>query len=169
MRYSLQTAKRTLALLAAVALTSGCGWQMSRQPRYRSYAPRASQPQLTSSRRPPAGTVEFHHKEVRPRVTEELLNRGEERYNIYCAVCHGKTGAADGVVVQHGFPKPPSFLTAKLRKADDRHFWSAITNGAGRMYPYANRVSSRDRWAITAWIRVLQKADELKKGEAKDV
>ena len=152
-----------IVFLALMLFLSGCGWQMSEQPRYDSYEPLKGQPEKTSSRKPPAGTVLFQSRQKRPALTEELLRRGEERYNIYCSVCHGATGHGDGRIVQHGFPAPPSFHSEKLKAADDLHFWSAITNGAGRMYPYANRVSPEDRWAIVEWVRVLQMAEVLKK------
>lgn len=84
------------------------------------------------------------------------LARGEERFTIYCAPCHGSAGVGNGPVVQRGFPAPPSYLEARLRAAPDRHFFDVITNGYGVMYPYRGRVDAGDRWAIVAWIRHLQ-------------
>jgi mono/diheme cytochrome c family protein len=89
-------------------------------------------------------------------VTREQIDRGHERYDIYCAVCHGLTGDGDGIIVQRGFPQPPSFNTAALRNAPIGHFYDVITNGYGVMYPYASRVAPADRWAIAAYIRALQ-------------
>jgi mono/diheme cytochrome c family protein len=90
------------------------------------------------------------------RVTRELLGRGKERYEIYCAVCHAPTGDGNGIIVQRGFPQPPSFHEQRLRDAPPGHFVDVITNGYGVMYSYAARVSPEDRWAIAAYIRALQ-------------
>jgi mono/diheme cytochrome c family protein len=89
-------------------------------------------------------------------VTRELLTRGQERFDIYCAVCHGRTGDGNGMIVQRGFPQPPSFHEERLRAAPPGHFFDAITRGYGVMYSYAARVSPEDRWAIAAYIRALQ-------------
>ena len=89
-------------------------------------------------------------------VTAATYRRGQERFDIFCAPCHGPTGEGDGMVVQRGFPAPPSYHTDRLRGAPDRHFYEVITQGYGAMYPYADRVSRRDRWAIVAYIRALQ-------------
>lgn len=84
------------------------------------------------------------------------LERGRERYNIYCSPCHGQTGEGNGMIVQRGFSKPPSFHESRLREAPPGHYFRAITNGFGAMYSYAARVAPADRWAITAYIRALQ-------------
>jgi mono/diheme cytochrome c family protein len=84
------------------------------------------------------------------------LERGRERFDIYCSPCHSRAGDGDGMVVRRGFPSPPSYHTARLRNAPDAHFYSVITNGYGAMYSYADRVDARDRWAIVAYIRALQ-------------
>jgi Cytochrome C oxidase, cbb3-type, subunit III len=89
-------------------------------------------------------------------VTRELLNRGQERYGIYCAVCHGPTGRGDGMIVQRGFPQPPSFHEPRLREAPEGYFFNVITRGYGVMYSYADRVEPPDRWAIVAYLRALQ-------------
>lgn len=89
-------------------------------------------------------------------ITEQVLARGEERYNISCSPCHGRTGNADGMVVRRGFPQPPSYHIDRLRSVPDAYFYTVITNGFGRMWSYADQVSPRDRWAITAYIRALQ-------------
>lgn len=85
-----------------------------------------------------------------------LLHRGRERFEIYCAVCHGYTGEGNGMIVQRGFPQPPSFHVERLRGAPIGHFYDVITNGYGVMYSYAARVEPHDRWAIAAYIRALQ-------------
>jgi mono/diheme cytochrome c family protein len=89
-------------------------------------------------------------------VTREVLDRGRERYNIYCSPCHGQTGDGNGMIVQRGFPQPPSFHLERLRTAADGHYYDVITHGFGTMYSYAARVKPTDRWAITAYIRALQ-------------
>jgi len=89
-------------------------------------------------------------------VTEEVLLRGQERYDIYCAPCHGRTGYGDGMIVRRGFSQPPSYHQARLREAPVGHYFDVITNGFGAMYPYGDRITPEDRWAIIAYIRALQ-------------
>ncbi len=89
-------------------------------------------------------------------VTKELVERGRERFNIYCIVCHGPVGNGDGMVVRRGFPKPPTYHDDRLRNAPVGHFFDVITNGWGRMSSYAYQVQPADRWAIVAYIRALQ-------------
>ena len=89
-------------------------------------------------------------------VTEELLNRGEERYKVFCIVCHGPVGNGDGMIVRRGFPKPPTYNDDRLRNAPVGHFYDVITNGWGKMNSYASQVPVADRWAIVAYIRTLQ-------------
>jgi mono/diheme cytochrome c family protein len=89
-------------------------------------------------------------------VTKELIDRGQERFNIYCSVCHGPLGQGDGMVVRRGFPKPPTYHDDRLRNAPVGHFFDVITNGWGRMNSYAYQVQPADRWAIVAYIRALQ-------------
>lgn len=99
-------------------------------------------------------------------VTRELVARGQQRFDIYCAVCHGATGAGNGMIVQRGFPAPPSFDEQRLRDAPVGHFVDVITNGYGVMYSYASRVSPEDRWAIAAYIRALQLSQHAAPGDA---
>ncbi len=89
-------------------------------------------------------------------VTKELLDRGEERYNIYCIVCHGPVGSGDGMIVRRGYPKPSTYHDDRLRNAPDGHFFDVITNGWGKMNSYAHQIPVADRWAIVAYIRALQ-------------
>ncbi len=89
-------------------------------------------------------------------LSRELLDRGRERYNIYCSVCHDLNGEGNGMIVQRGFPRPPSFHIERLRIAPVGHFYRVITYGYGVMYPYSARVPPEDRWAIVAYIRALQ-------------
>jgi mono/diheme cytochrome c family protein len=94
--------------------------------------------------------------EIPIKVTRETMERGRERFEIYCSVCHGLTGEGNGMVVQRGFPRPPSFDEDRLRAAPIGHFYRVITHGYGVMFSYANRVEPEDRWAIAAYIRALQ-------------
>jgi mono/diheme cytochrome c family protein len=91
-----------------------------------------------------------------PPVTMALLERGRERFDINCSPCHGRLGDGHGMIVQRGFPKPPSYSIDRLRAEPTRHFYDVITHGYGIMYSYADRVEPADRWAIAAYIRALQ-------------
>jgi len=89
-------------------------------------------------------------------ITRQDLQRGKERFNIYCSPCHGSLGDGQGMIVQRGFSAPPSYHIDRLRQAPPGHFFDVITNGYGRMYSYASRVNPEDRWRIVAYIRALQ-------------
>lgn len=89
-------------------------------------------------------------------VTKELVDRGEQRYKVFCIVCHGPTGNGDGMIVRRGFTKPPTYNDDRLRNAPVGHFYDVITNGQGRMNSYASQIPVADRWAIVAYIRALQ-------------
>lgn len=89
-------------------------------------------------------------------VTRAVLARGRERYDIYCAVCHDRAGEGGGIVVRRGFPRPPSLLDERLRRAPAGLFVATIANGVGAMFPYGDRLPPDDRWAVAAYIRALQ-------------
>ena len=89
-------------------------------------------------------------------VTEDVVKRGRDRYDIFCSACHGRTGYGDGIVVRRGFRRAASFHDDRLRQAPVGHFFDAITNGWGAMPSYASQVAVQDRWAIIAYIRALQ-------------
>lgn len=89
-------------------------------------------------------------------VTKELLDRGEQRYKVFCTVCHGVVGNGDGMIVRRGFSKPPTYNDDRLRNAPVGHFFDVITNGQGKMNSYASQIPVADRWAIVAYIRALQ-------------
>src|SRR4030095_9326518 len=95
-------------------------------------------------------------KELPFPIDEAVLNRGQERFNIYCTPCHGRTGYSDGMVVQRGYRPPPSFHDQRLRDAAVGHFFDVMTNGFGAMPDYKAQIGPRDRWAIVAYIRALQ-------------
>jgi mono/diheme cytochrome c family protein len=89
-------------------------------------------------------------------IDKPTLVRGQQRYTIYCAPCHGDQGDGKGLITNFGMPAPPSYHTDALRTAVDGHFFDVITNGKGKMLSYASRVPVADRWAIIAYIRALQ-------------
>jgi mono/diheme cytochrome c family protein len=89
-------------------------------------------------------------------VTLDLVRHGQEAFNISCAACHGRDGYGEGIVVQRGFPKPSSFHSQRLRDASVGYFFQVIKQGSGVMYPFGNRISPSERWAIIAYIRALQ-------------
>ena len=89
-------------------------------------------------------------------ITMDTLRRGRDRFDIFCAPCHSVTGDGDGIVVRRGFPQPLSLHTAKLRAASDAHLFDVISYGYGVMYPFEDRISVPDRWAIVTYIRALQ-------------
>ena len=89
-------------------------------------------------------------------VTPAVMERGRQRYAIFCTPCHGDTGAGNGMVVRRGLRAPESFHTERLRESPPGYFYDVITNGFGIMYDYSDRIEPRDRWAITAYVRALQ-------------
>jgi len=89
-------------------------------------------------------------------LTAEVLDRGEQRYNIYCTPCHGLSGEGDGMIVRRGYRQPPSYHIDRLRQVPLGHFYDVMTNGFGAMPDYRAQVAPRDRWAIAAYVRALQ-------------
>jgi mono/diheme cytochrome c family protein len=89
-------------------------------------------------------------------LTRELLERGKERYEIFCTPCHGQAGYGDGIVVKRGMRVPPSFHIDRLREESLGYFFDVMTNGFGAMFSYSSRVKVEDRWAIAAYLRALQ-------------
>ena len=151
----------SLALLLAL-LAAGCD-NMANQPKVNPYEvyPDAANP-LPPMSNPPGTVARGQQPEPPPPpVTMALLERGRQRFDIDCAVCHGFAGFADGMVVQRGFPAPPSYHIDRLRNAPVQHYYDVITSGYGVMYSYAQRVSPQDRWAIVAYVRALQAAENV--------
>ena len=89
-------------------------------------------------------------------LTREVLERGRERFNIYCSPCHGRLGNGLGMIVRRGLKRPPSYHIDRLRQVPIGYFYDVITNGFGAMQDYSAQVAPRDRWAIASYIRVLQ-------------
>ena len=162
-----------LALVVAF-VGAGCRQDMYNQPKYKPLAKSEFFDDDTSARPLPPHTIPRGHLDedtafatgknddgtlaaaLPMPVTRELLARGQERFTIYCSMCHGNEGDGNGMVVQRGFPPPPSYHIDRLRNAPPGYLYSVITNGYGIMYPYASRVEQPDRWAIVAYIRALQ-------------
>ena len=154
---------RLLPLLLML-LIAGCEQQMAHAPRVNPLEASPFFPDGAGVRPPVAGTVPadaIAGVPPPPRVDLAVLQRGRERFDIFCSPCHDYTGHGHGMVVQRGFPQPPDFHADTLRAAPDRHFFDVITGGYGVMYPYASRVPAADRWAIVAYIRALQYAERV--------
>jgi mono/diheme cytochrome c family protein len=163
--------------LACLLAVTACRPDMFNQPRYKTYAADDFFRDGASARPLPAHSVARGHANldveyfegktaegklvttVPAPITRAELERGRERFDIYCAECHGRTGDGQGMIVQRGFPAPPTYHSDRLRNAPIGHFYDVITNGYGVMYSYAARVEPADRWAIAAYIRALQLAE----------
>ena len=89
-------------------------------------------------------------------VTREVIERGQQRFNIYCAPCHGRLGNGDGMIPRRGFRHPPTYHQDRLRNAPNGYIFDVITTGFGAMQDYAAQIEPRDRWAIVAYVRALQ-------------
>jgi mono/diheme cytochrome c family protein len=150
---------------------------MTEQRKYKTYAPSTFWADGASARPLPDGVVAESDlaavaETTPPDVSPAFVARGRERFDIYCAPCHGLAGDADGIIVAHGFPKPPSLHNEHLLAAPAQHIYDTITLGHGVMYSYADRVEPHDRWAIIAYIRALQlsrRAVVAEVPEARDV
>jgi len=161
-------------LLLGVLATSACRLDMHIQPRYNSLAKSDFFPDQRAARPLVYGTVArgderadtyFYTGKIGSTpgeyipfpVTKEVMDRGRDRYNIYCTPCHSRTGDGNGMIPSRGFSKkPPSYHIDRLTKAPIGYFFDVMTNGYGIMQDYAAQVSPRDRWCIAAYIRALQ-------------
>ena len=167
-------APRVLLLLLAVCLTS-CRQDMQDQPKYIPLRPTTFFTDGRSERPLVDGTVARGHLQAdtvfytgkmadKPvdafpfPITRDVLNRGQERYNIYCSPCHDRLGYGKGMIARRGFNRPPpaSYHIDRLRQAPAGYFFDVITNGLGAMPDYAAQIEPYDRWAIVAYVRVLQ-------------
>ena len=162
------------ALLAAVLLTSACRQDMHDQPKYIPLRPSDFFADGRSERQLIDGTVArgrldddtayFQGKgpDGKPvndfpfPVTKEVIQRGQERFNIYCTPCHDRLGNGDGMIVRRGYRKPPSYHIDRLRTVPNGYIYDVISNGFGAMPDYAAQIAPRDRWAIVAYVRALQ-------------
>lgn len=179
--------KTLLPLAAALVTLCGCRQDMHDQPRYKPLGETTFFADNRQSRPTLANTVargdlrdgdsEFYtgksakdgktDVDVFPiAVTKDLIERGHERYDVFCSPCHGLLGNGLGMIVRRGFKQPPSYHIDRLRDAPVGHYYDIVTNGYGAMYNYSAQITPRDRWAIIAYIRVLQysesqKADQL--------
>ncbi len=161
-----------IGLLAVFAL-AGCRQDMHDQPRFKPLAKSDFYSDLRSARPPVDGVVargQLHDDvylytgkvgsnpgDYMPfPVTAEVLTRGQQRFNIYCSPCHSRLGDGNGMIVQRGYKRPPSYHIERLRKAPLGYFYDVITNGFGAMPDYSAQIPPRDRWDIVAYIRALQ-------------
>jgi mono/diheme cytochrome c family protein len=162
-----------LAAAAMLALGTACRQDMHDQPKYIPLRPASFFPDDRSARPLVPGTVARGQlredallytgktngadaTEFPFPVTDAVMARGQERFNIYCSPCHGRTGLGDGMVVRRGYRHPPSFYDDRLRAAPIGHFFDVMTNGFGAMPDYAAQIKVEDRWAIAAYLRALQ-------------
>jgi mono/diheme cytochrome c family protein len=165
-----------VACLVLLGVTGCIRLDMYNQPRYETYEASSLFSDGTSSRLLVEGTVPRGWlREDRAYVTgsvddstfvaelpfqlsEEILRRGQERYGIYCAVCHDAAGTGRGMVVRRGYKQPPSFHIDRLRQEEVGYFYDVISRGFATMPSYASQIPSADRWAIVAWVRALQRS-----------
>lgn len=172
-RYSDARARLWAELGIAAILLAGCRLDMHLQPKYLPEAPSGFFHDGRSERPPVPGAVARGHLRLDDLlytgtengqlsnrfpfpITKADLERGREQYNIFCTPCHGYTGDGNGMIVQRGFPHPPSFHRDRQRANPVGHYFDVMTNGFGEMYSYGSRVDPEDRWRIAAYIRVLQ-------------
>ncbi len=167
-------AHRIVGIIALCALVSaGCRQDMHDNPRYDPLEQSTFFPDGRSARVPPENTVargqlradeHLYAGKVNGQlattfpmpVNAPLLLRGQERYNVFCSPCHGRTGAGDGMVVRRGYRAPTSFHDERLRQAPPGYIFDVITHGFGAMPDYASQVPVADRWAIAAYMKALQ-------------
>jgi cytochrome c553 len=178
----LNTKTSTLLGLALLVAASGCRQNMHNQHKVKTYGPSTFFADGQGARPIPAHTVArgdlregfvytglgADNKPVAEMpfpVTRELLLRGQERFNIYCSPCHGRLGNAQGMIPQRGFKQPTSYHIERLRTAPVGYFFNVMTEGYGVMPTYAPQIPVADRWAIAAWIRVLQYSQNAKLAE----
>src|SRR5215813_5020564 len=165
----------SLCLRVSVAITLilfavACRQDMQDQPKYKPLAPSRFFSDGKSARQLVEGTAPYSPEgKATPPITDlskmttlpftltpQVMDRGQERFNIYCSPCHGRLGYGNGMVVQRGFRAPPSYHIDRLRQAPLGHFYDVMTNGFGAMSSYADKVAPDDRWAVAAYIRALQ-------------
>jgi mono/diheme cytochrome c family protein len=162
------------SVLLLVAFLVACSGDMRDQPRYEPLEQSEFFADGSSARLPVQGSVSWDEPVENPflttgssedgefleaypfDITLEVIERGRERYDIFCSPCHGLDGYGQGMIVQRGFSPPPSLHTDRLRQMPAGQIFDVITHGFGQMYSYAERIEVPDRWAIVAYIRSLQ-------------
>jgi hypothetical protein len=172
-----------LSLLLGIAMLSACRLDMHVQPRINPLArsdfftdQRGARPlvdgtvargQLYEDNYLYTGKIGSNPGDYMPfAVTKQVLDRGRERYNIYCSPCHSELGDGNGFIPSRGFSiKPPSYHIPRLQKAPLGHFYDVITNGYGIMFGYASQIAPQDRWDIVAYIRALQLSQNATRAE----
>jgi Cytochrome C oxidase, cbb3-type, subunit III len=162
-----------LSVVLALTSTAGCRQDMHDQPKYEALEASDFFPDGRAARQLVPGTVargqlkedaHLYEGKVNGKpaetfpfpVTLQVLQRGQERYNIYCTPCHDRVGTGEGMVVRRGFRRPSSYHIDRLRQAPPGYFFDVITNGFGAMQDYSAQIPVRDRWAIVAFVRALQ-------------
>ena len=167
---------RKLFLLSSafcLLTVAGCRQDMHNQPKFKPLRPTTLFADGSSARPTVEGTIArgtleedeafftgkmgtVAVKELPFQMTEADLNRGQERYNIFCAPCHDAAGTGKGMIVRRGYRQPPSFHEQRLKDADVGHFFDVMTNGFGAMPDYKVQIAPRDRWRVAAYLRALQ-------------
>ncbi len=166
---------RKYMLLAASLALAGCSrLDMQDQPKYRPQRPSDFFADGRSERQPVDGTIArgalnedtafYEGKDAAGKdieafpiaVDKAVIQRGQQRFDVYCSPCHGRIGNGLGMIVRRGFKQPPSYHIDRLRNAPVGHIYDVISNGYGAMLNYASQIQPRDRWAIVAYIRALQ-------------
>ncbi len=167
-----------LAGLGITILVGGCHLDMYDQPKYKPLSSSTFYADGQSSRPLIEGTVARGHVRTDELlytgkvggvfadrfpfpITMAELRRGQDRFNTFCSPCHGRLANGRGMVVQRGFPQPPSFLADSIAANPAGFYFDVITNGFGRMYSYAPSVPVKDRWRIVAYIRALQLSQKI--------
>ena len=170
------------ALLAMIFVTAGCRIDMHVQPYYRPLTKSDFFADGRSSRLPVDGTVArgdlrddtyFYTGKVNGNLgdtmpyplTKEVLDRGRDRFNVYCTPCHGRVGDGNGFIPSRGLRHPPSYHIDRLRKVPLAYFFDVMTNGFGVMQDYSAQIPPRDRWAIAAYVRALQLSQNVNSAE----
>jgi hypothetical protein len=173
LRAAARSASALLVLGVALVGATGCRQDMHDQPKIKVYREADFFADRRGVRPIPEGTVargflqedqhmyagrageDFTNEFPFP-VTREVLERGRQQYDVFCAPCHGLAGLGNGMVVQRGFRPPPSFDNEEVRNQPVGYYFDVMTNGFGAMPDYRAQVSPGDRWAIAAYIRALQ-------------
>jgi len=163
----------SVSFVLFLGIATGCRQDMHDQPRFEPLEQNSFFGDNRASRPLIAGTVARGHLRLDEHlykgtkdgelvnsfpfpITKKWLERGRQRFDIFCSPCHDETGGGHGMIVERGFRAPPSFHIERLRNAPVGHFFDVMTNGLGAMYDYSDRIRVKDRWAIAAYIRVLQ-------------